>query len=189
MHTPITTTLPTPVLSWCSSRQSSYCHGTHTRTHTHTHTLTGSAESLQLSATSKTVDSISDIPSPPFTPPYISCLIAISISFALLSSLPFLFSFPPLILLPSTRSLLLTTHPFSSPPPPPLHLPFQCMGMPEFCHHPTLSPPLPLLLSTFHSSVWECQSFATLSQKRCSPRGSCSPKHTHIYVPSMAQTH
>ena len=36
-------------LSWCSSRQSSYCQGAHTCTHrnTHTHTLTGSAESSQ----------------------------------------------------------------------------------------------------------------------------------------------
>ena len=76
-HTPITTTLPTPVLSWCSSKQSSYTVKGHTHTHTHTHILTGSAESSQLSANSQTVDSISDVPSPSSSPSYTSCLIAV----------------------------------------------------------------------------------------------------------------
>ena len=122
MHTPITTTLPTSVLSWCSSRQSSYCHGAHTHTHTHID---------RLCRVLTTECKFSDCGQ------YIRCPISFIQSFLnLLSHRHFSFPLPSF---PSSPRLFIPSNPPLSPPPP-----------------------LPLLLTTFHTwcnscIVRECQ--------------------------------
>ena len=129
-HTPITTTLPTPVLLWCSSRQSSYCHRTHTRTHAHTHTHTHTHLD-RLCRVLTTECKFSDCGQ------YIRCPISFIQSFLnLLSHRHFSFPLPSF---PSPPRLSIPATPPLSPPPP-----------------------LPLLLTTFHTwcnscIVRECQ--------------------------------